>query len=819
MLMPDENTIVFYAIDESGNTAEYAVPERPIYIEGQYPDNSSLIYVPSTKIEGSQYAQNRLIAIAKPDVDKSTVEAAVSAIDGKIVGNVEILSKYYISVSAKDESELRSLAETLKNSSSFDAVFLDYSFGDTINETQTDDPWWRERAWSNYSFRFRSKQWGLTKINVPEVWEKYDPFIKDVGVGIVDSGFDVGNEDLSVADFNVLNHEIGSDDHGTHVLGTIGAIHNNKKGIAGVLYNRAWTLTAYDGFTLNNGINISPDEMMNGLAWNVVRGAKVINFSIGTKTSYTAETRDNPYFIDLQNQIKALLEHYDFLIVCSAGNGDENYIPLDAEFNSIFTLFNDQQVKSHIIVVGASREDGKLVNYSNFGSRVDVVAPGFDIWSTTVEPDQYGFMSGTSMASPHVAGVAALTWGANLGLSAEQVKEIIVNTARDSGRSVYDRWASGGQPVNHGRVDGDGDITYHEINALAAVESAMANTGSVAVGSVTGKVIDAVSQEPINGAVATLTSITHTLIPPGRSKSEEGFYSFSNLPVGKYLITVSADGYADDKLEFNVLPGVNTVLNTLRAIKDNLTGDGEISGIIQDATTKALVTVPTTLKFYPGLISDMPDRSTKPRFMARSEDGNYLVSIPAGNYSVIASAEGYIDTLSYVYVVGNQRIDNQNIVISPNLENQMRIVLTWDNSPADLDSYLDCPTTIGGIYTVKFWQRTNEYMGDVYAQLDVDERWGYGPETITIYNFVDGEYTYYVFDYVNNDSNYIKDSNAVVRVYYKDKSYEFVLPTQNVEDKADIWSVFKLKVANGMPEIQYLDQKLIVAADTTPRDK
>ena len=129
-----------------------------------------------------------------------------------------------------------------------------------------------------------------------------------------------------------------------------------------------------------------------------------------------------------QTAMKHLLRKgYDFILVCAAGND-----PVEAKWASEYAYITDPMIRDRIIVVGAAEVDRdghySLTYFSARGERMDVVAPGMDIYST-MPGGGFDYMSGTSMATPHVTGVTASVWAIAPNLSGAEVKRIVVSTA------------------------------------------------------------------------------------------------------------------------------------------------------------------------------------------------------------------------------------------------------------------------------------------------------------------------------------------------------------------------------------------------------
>lgn len=178
---------------------------------------------------------------------------------------------------------------------------------------------------------------------------------------------------------------------------------------------------------------------------------------------------------------------------------------------------------------------------------------------------------------------------------------------------------------------------------------------------------------------------------------------------------------------------------------------------------------------------------------ATDENGYADAELSSGCYTGEVIQEGY-ETTYFTFVVKKDCLFIQNIV-SPILEdNEYRIVLSWDEEPADLDAHLFTPywDADGNMCHIGFYDKQDEY-GNI---LDVDDMDGYGPETITISDLQDGNYKYYVTDYRNSvlgieDVKDLSNSNAIVNVYGKEGlEYQFVVPPNK---SGTIWEVFEIR--------------------------
>ncbi|HID30328.1 MAG TPA: hypothetical protein EYP19_10030, partial [Desulfobacterales bacterium] len=174
-------------------------------------------------------------------------------------------------------------------------------------------------------------------------------------------------------------------------------------------------------------------------------------------------------------------------------------------------------------------------------------------------------------------------------------------------------------------------------------------------------------------------------------------------------------------------------------------------------------------------------------------EGAFLFSdLAAGSYFISATHSGYIDNQRAVTVGENVQLTNQDLVLSPVLnEDEIRIILTWGEKPADLEAHLTTPNQDGCRYHCYYWNKT---IPD--ANLDLDDRDGYGPETITITDKISGTYRYYVHDFTNRytNSRWLALSGAEVKIYSGNREpLVFTVPNSY----GNVWHVFDLDGETG----------------------
>lgn len=245
--------------------------------------------------------------------------------------------------------------------------------------------------------------------------------------------------------------------HGTHVSGIIGAVRNNGKGVDGIADNvRIMTIRAVpDGDEHDKDIALA-------IRYAVDNGAKVINMSFGKYYS------PQKHWVD--DAVK-YAESKGVLLVAAAGN--EAYL-VDSMPHFPSPILNDNKKVNNWIMVGASGDPtngGLVANFSNYGKKdVDVFSPGVNIYSTIPGGTTYGNASGTSMASPVTAGLAALILSYYPNLTAEQVKTVIEKSAVPVNEKVKqpNKSGEGGETVAFSELSKTGGM----INAYEAIKLA-----------------------------------------------------------------------------------------------------------------------------------------------------------------------------------------------------------------------------------------------------------------------------------------------------------------------------------------------------------
>jgi subtilisin family serine protease len=419
------------------------------------------------------------------------------------------------------------------------------------------------------------RMWGLRSIRMPEAWA-IQAGVRPVVVGVLDSGIDVGHPDFNLPDgtsriieaanftTGVLNDVQDTNGHGTHVAGTIGASTNNNEGVASPA---GWTLGGVDvrfkvARAFGSALTSTLDIIVAGLGYLIDENVDVINMSLGTQA-------DVSVFRDTVNRGLA----QGITMVASMGN--------DASDNGTSPRYPAGY--PGVIAVSSVGPDETLASYSNFGGPVAITAPGGDgpegsndaIWSawprSLASPiTGYNSINGTSMATPHVAGVVALLLAAGAPRDPATIKLAIQTTAKPLDETPS---FNGGNRYGAGLLD-----AYSALFPFVDPDFAIVQQGPKDFGATFAKLLPrfrmravGVSKAPTPGAVtveiqpATIpTSVVRELvggvdfdvpntIPEGGVKSTPVFFDVPGpgrpqieLPPGRFRVVTKVSGTVVD---------------------------------------------------------------------------------------------------------------------------------------------------------------------------------------------------------------------------------------------------------------------------------
>ncbi len=371
---------------------------------------------------GDHVADEVLVSFA-PEVSPAVVARSVGA---RIASRIEGLGVYVLKVPAGSvQGTLRALAHNpLVEFAEPNGYLHAFAFRDP------DDPYDNTSCWSTSDGACTS-QWAWAAVHAYEAWD-VTTGSAGVRVAVVDTGIDVGDPNYSWPDYtghpdlvgcqsiiiqSFVSGESGNDDngHGTHVAGIIGACTNNGVGVAGA----NWSVQLMGVKVLDYSGSGTLSAVASGIRWAADNGAKVINLSLGTSSPYKTLERAVNY-----------AWNKGAVLACAAGNAGTSAKTYPAAYANC------------IAVAATDRTDAKA-GFSSYGAGwVDVAAPGVGILST-IQDDwtwcflcywygyfpEYDALSGTSMATPNVAGLAALVWATGKCSTNACVRATIESTA------------------------------------------------------------------------------------------------------------------------------------------------------------------------------------------------------------------------------------------------------------------------------------------------------------------------------------------------------------------------------------------------------
>ena len=252
--------------------------------------------------------------------------------------------------------------------------------------------------------------WGILRIGASNVWESGTG--SGVKVAVIDTGIQLNHPDLSgniLTGYDFVNNDSSANDdngHGTHVAGIVASTMNGS-GNVGASYSAKLIPIK----VLNESGYGYLSDVAKGIYYATDNGARVINLSLGT-----------PYDSDVMRRAVAYASNKGVLIVAAAGNESGAPCSYPAAYSSV-------------VCVVATTQDNKLASFSNIGG--ELAAPGVSNYSTYIN-SSYAKLSGTSMASPHVAGSAALLMSVCTDCTTSQIRDILRSTAIDLGAEGKD---------------------------------------------------------------------------------------------------------------------------------------------------------------------------------------------------------------------------------------------------------------------------------------------------------------------------------------------------------------------------------------------
>ncbi|RBP02470.1 S8 family serine peptidase [Rossellomorea aquimaris] len=353
-----------------------------------------------TDVPSDNKIADRVIVKLKKPVDKAAIEGY------EVLANQENAAAPIVTVDVPEGQKVESFIKDLENNSDVEYAEPDHLI--KLNHVPNDP--------------YYSLQWLHQNIESERTWDQTKGS-SEVVVAVIDNGVDVDHPEFAgriVAPYDTVygTTTMTKGDHGTHVAGIIGSSMDNWMGLTGVAPET--NIMPIDAFF--NEESAYSSDVIEGIYYAVNNGADIINMSLG-----------NYYYSSIYND--AIQYAYDNGVVVIAAAGNDN--TSDSHYPSSYP---------NVISVASTTEYDTKSGFSNYGYDIDIAAPGSNILSTLPYFD-YQYMSGTSMASPVVAGVAALILANEPNLTNDQVADRLYTSADDLGTSGKDYF------YGHGRVN------------------------------------------------------------------------------------------------------------------------------------------------------------------------------------------------------------------------------------------------------------------------------------------------------------------------------------------------------------------------------
>lgn len=537
-----------------------------------------------------------------------------------------------------------------------------------------------------------SSLWGLyntssegVDINVKPVWDYYTTGNSKVIVSVVDNGIDLNHEDLSAnclttGNYNAVddNTVIVAGDHGTHVAGIIAAVGNNGKGIVGV--------AGGDKQKGNGGVKLMSSQIFKtnadgtttfgSSATAIKRGAD--NGAVISQNSWgytfdadgdgklTGEEMTNALSAKISASDRAAV---DYFIKYAGCDNSGNQLP-DSPMKGGVVIFaagneaitNDApSAYSEIIAVGSITSNGTRSSFSNYGDWVDICAPGSDIYST-LPGNRYGNMSGTSMACPHVSGVAALIVShfGGPGFTNEMLKERLLGSANKSIISqsyqigglvdAYGAFVYGNDKAPQAVVDlevsGRGNSIDHKWT-IPADEDGKGAYGFLII-------YDTDRTKVENATVSDLGGAKYVTITPDATSGDTVEYSLSGLEFETtYYLKMAAYSYGRNYSELTEVLTATTTENNPPVVEAVHDGDY----VLMPSETLNITINAVEPDGHGMTVTLVPGSDAES--MINTPDGKWRLTIkgsaaPEGTYTsrVVATDEyGLVTTLEIVYTI------------------------------------------------------------------------------------------------------------------------------------------------------------------------
>ena len=610
-------------------TEKYPVPEGGVKWDGteEFVEFDSYTSKDIREYNGALYVGGQIIFQAKNTSSFYEVEQIAAKFNARIIGYIARTENYAIELLNSDTATEEELLQIIGKLKKEPCIIASTVAPNIIIRTEElvypNDPWStiesRRPNWSTKLSELTTDQanWNAIAIQANKAWGYRDQ-MQPLTVGVIDTSFPTGHRDITFAGI-VGNNYATHETHAMHVSGIIAAIHDNGKGISGIFPKGSILGIGIVGGILAN--DLVTDILLStffshmcGIVKCINEGVEIINISQGTKElqyntlqfvlglfGSSIDYVCRPFFGELENQKK------DFLLVCSAGN--ENG---DTQKQQWYLDIKSDYLRDRLVIVGGIKwENGSPVFIKEFawGEKVDILAPGYRVLSTTltdfyafgerVEGKEYYRFSGTSMAAPHVTGVAAMIKSINPDITGPEIKRIL---------------------LRHGDQISDSRGHLHPIlDAYACVRDVLG------MGSIYGLV-----EVDSNGLEDAVVHISQNGTDVMSLITDKNGQFHADLPAGEYSLSLNQSGYEPIERYIVVSPGDD--VNEIFSLQTEEVTKGKLNGMVTFNAQGVNDIKVNVLKGTTSVITLI------------TANGYFDVDLEPGTYTLSIDADGYVPT-------------------------------------------------------------------------------------------------------------------------------------------------------------------------------
>jgi thermitase len=365
--------------------------------------------------KGPQYAPGQVLVKFKPAVSAQSVQTTIDAYESRIIRRIGQINVYQLQTPVL--ATVEEMVYVLKQNPN--VVYAEPNYTAAVTVSPNDEFFWRQYALDNpgdiLAIPGSPEGKSGADIKATAAWEETKGS-GDIVIAVIDTGVDLRHPDIKNKILNsgrdFVNDDFDATDdhgHGTHVAGIAAAETNNSQGIAGV----AWNCKVLPVKVVDKDGSGLYSWLIEGITWAADNGAQVINMSLGA----------DAYSDALKEAVKYAYDKGLVLVAAAGNTGESVFYP---------AAFDD-----YCLAVAATDYTDSWATWSNVGAQIDVAAPGVLIlslvptwyWGPSSPP--YAFWSGTSMAAPHVAGLAALIKSLKPWLKPGEIMNVIRYSADD----------------------------------------------------------------------------------------------------------------------------------------------------------------------------------------------------------------------------------------------------------------------------------------------------------------------------------------------------------------------------------------------------